>query len=190
MCGQMGVLSMPIPSRILCACLWVIFPSLLLSVLPAAGAQVPKGDAFLGFSRTGADAFYPNAGGLNGWEAAVHLRIKKPFLGVEGDVAHYGLGADSSVPRTTTVLFGPRITVGVAGIHIFGHGLVGGEHSGNSSGAAISGGALAYALGGGLDVPLAPFFAWRIQGDRLSAPTQSPAGGTPARFTTGIVFRF
>jgi len=41
-----------------------------------------------------------------------------------------------------------------------------------------------------VDVPLVPFFAWRIQADRISAPSVSPASGTHARFGTGLVFRF
>jgi hypothetical protein len=167
--------------------LFLLFPAFLLTGVPSTQAQIPKGDVFLGYSRTGADTFYSGVGGLNGWEATGHLKVK-PFLGIEGDVAHYGLEANSSIPRTTTVLLGPRFTLGAAGVKVFGHLLLGGEHSANSDG--ISGGTFAYALGGGLDVPIAPFFAWRLQGDRLSAPTQSPADGTPARFTTGIVFRF
>lgn len=153
-------------------------------------AKAADNDAFFGYSRLGSDAFYPNVGGLNGWDAAVHIHMA-PFLGVEGDVAHYGLGAAADVPRTTTILFGPRVTLGAAGVRLFVHGLVGGEHSANSDGGAhISEGSFAYALGGGLDVPIFPFFAWRVEGDRISAPTVSPSGGTPARFTTGLAFRF
>jgi hypothetical protein len=163
----------------------------LLLFAPVAMAQVPKGDVYLGYSRTGNNTFYANAGGLNGWEGALHVKLHRPFLGVEGDVSQYGLGANSSVPRTTVFLFGPRITVGALGPKVFAHALVGGEHSSNSGGSpSISGGALAFALGGGLDVPIAPFFAWRVAGDYLRAPTQSPAGSTPARFSTGLVFRF
>ncbi len=159
-------------------------------LLAPSAAHAAKNDAFFGYSRTGSDTFYANTGGLNGWEGALQIHMKT-FLGVEGDVAHYGLGAASSVPHTTTVMLGPRITLGAAGFHIFVHGLVGGEHSSNSGGPTpISGGSLAYALGGGVDVPIAPFFAWRVAADRISAPTVSPASGTPARFSTGLVFRF
>jgi hypothetical protein len=182
---------MSIVPRLAYTCILLVFSPILFSLPPAAQAQVPKGDLFFGYSRTGNDTFYPNVGGLSGWEAIGHIKIRKPFLGVEGDVAHYGLGADSPVPRTTTVLFGPRVTLGVAGIKIFAHGLLGGEHSANNdSNLPISGGTFAYALGLGVDLPLAPFFAWRVQIDRLSAPSQSPSEGTHARFTTGIVFRF
>jgi hypothetical protein len=166
----------------------LILFAIFLSSSPRATAQLRNHDAFFGYSRTGSDIFYPNTGGLNGWEAALHLHLH-PFFGVEGDVAHYGLGADSSVPRTTTVLAGPRISVKAAGINLFVHGLVGGEHSANGTN-TISGGTFAYDLGGGVDFPLAPFFAWRLSADRLSAPTQSPGGGDQARFNTGLVFRF
>jgi hypothetical protein len=114
----------------------------------------------------------------------------KSFLGGEADVARYGLGASSTIPKTTTVMVGPRITVGALGVKVFVHGLAGVEHSANSSGLSISGSSFSYALGGGLDLRLMPFFAWRVTGDYLSAPTLSPSTGTHARFGTGIVFRF
>jgi hypothetical protein len=156
---------------------------------PTASGLGPKGDAFVGYSRLGNDAFYPNTGGLNGWEGALHLKVK-PFVGVEGDVAHYGTGANSNLIHTTTFLFGPRVTVGAAGVKVFVHGLVGGENSGHTGGVPISGGMLAYAVGGGVDVPIFPFFAWRVAGDYLSAPGLYSASGTHARVNTGLVFRF
>ena len=176
----------PIPHKslfFLASCILFAFPG-------AALAQLRNHDAFFGYSRLGSDAFYPNAGGLNGWEAALHIHLH-PFFGVEGDVAHYGLGADSEVPRTTTVLVGPRISVKAIGVNVFAHGLIGGEHSSNnSSNTPISGGAFAYDLGGGVDLPIFPFFAWRFSADHINAPSQSPGGGTKARFNTGLVFRF
>jgi hypothetical protein len=180
---------MPNPRRLFPVFLPVLSFVLLASCAPNALALGPKGDAYLGYSRAGADAFYPNVGGLNGWQAALHVKMK-PFLGGEADVAQYGLGADSTIPRTTTVMVGPRITVGTLGVKAFVHGLAGIEHSANSSGPSISGNSFSYALGGGLDLPLLPFFAWRVTGDYLSAPTLSPGSGTHARFGTGIVFRF
>ena len=115
---------MSIPRRFFPDCLLVLIPFLLVASAPRARALGPKGDVFFGYSRTGSNTFYPNVGGLNGWEATGHLHMR-PFLGVEGDVAHYGLGADSSVPRTTTVLLGPRVTVGAARIKLFAHGSAG-----------------------------------------------------------------
>ena len=181
---------MPIPQRLLRISFLLACSAILLSAAPAALAQIPGGDVFFGYSRLGSDAFYPNVGGLNGWEAAAHFKVM-PFIGLEGDVAHYGVGADAVIPRTTTFLAGPRVSVGALGLKVFAHGLIGGEHSANSAGAVrISENSFTYALGAGADIPLLPFFAWRIQGDRISAPSLSPKGGTQARFTTGLVFRF
>jgi len=163
---------------------------LILTILPAAQAQLPKGDLFFGYSRTSSNVFYPNVGGLNGWEGAGSLKVA-PFISADADVAHYGLGANSTVPRTTTFLFGPRVTVGALGVKVFAHGLIGGEHSANSGGPTpISGNAFAYALGAGLDVPIAPFFGWRFLVDRIDAPSISPPGESDIRFSTGLVFHF
>jgi len=180
---------MPIPHRAIQLCLALAIPSILLS-LPSPAHAANKGDISLGYSRTGNNTFYSGAGGLNGWDLDGQIHWKS-VLGVEADVAHYGLGAGSAVPRTTTVLFGPKASVGTAGFKVFGHFLLGGEHSANSGGPApISGGSLVYALGAGADVPIAPFFAWRVQADRFSAPALSPSNANHFRFTTGIVFRF
>lgn len=180
---------MSIPHRVL-SIFCALAVGVILLDLPAPARAASKGDVFFGYSRTGGDTFYPNAGGLNGWELDGQVRWK-PFLGIEGDVARYGMGADAVVPRTTTVLFGPKLSLGAAGFKVFGHFLMGGEHSANNSAASpISGGAFAYALGGGGEIPIAPSFAWRVQVDHLSAPSQSPSDGTHVRFTTGVVFRF
>ena len=158
-------------------------------ILPASAASgpLPKGDLFFGYSRTGTDTYVINGGALNGWDAAGHLKLHAPFIGIEGDVSHYGLGANLTIPRITTYLFGPRVTVGLLRTKVFAHALVGGKHLANSGGPTpVSHNGYAYLLGGGLDLPIFPFFAWRIAGDY----TGVSAGGTPARFSTGLVFRF
>ncbi len=181
---------MPIPLRHFLFRTFVLVSALLFCVMSTAHAQLPKGDLFFGYSRTGSDVFYPNTGGLNGWEASGSLKVA-PFISADADVAHYGLGTNSTVPRTTTFLFGPRVTVGALGVKIFGHGLIGGEHSANGGGVtAISSNSFAYALGAGLDIPVAPFFGWRFLVDRIDAPSASPPGGTDIRFSTGLVFHF
>ncbi len=181
------------PMHIQCRCksvlLLVSCAIALLSFSVAAHAGAPKGDAYLGFSRLGTDVFYPNTGGLWGWGGALNIKVK-PFLGVEGDVSQYGLGANSTIPRTTNFMGGPRITVGAAGFRAYVHGLAGAEHSANSSGVAISGTNLSYALGGGVEFRIAPFFGWRVAGDYLGAPTLSPSTSTHYRVSSGLVFRF
>lgn len=169
-----------------------LIPALLLAfalMAPQMHAQIRNHDAYIGYSRLGPDTFYPNVGGLNGWNAALHIHLR-PFLGAEGDIAHYGLGASASTPKTFTAMVGPRVTVKAVGVAIWAHGLVGGEHSSNSAGAPISGSTIVYALGGGVDFPVFPFFAWRVAGDHISAPTLSPGSGSKYRINTGLVFRF
>jgi hypothetical protein len=155
----------------------------------AAYAAGPKGDVYLGYSRLGTDVYYPNVGGLNGWEGALHVKVKS-LAGLEGDLSQYGLGADSSIPRTTAFMGGPRITVGALGFRAFVHALGGIEHSANSSGVPISGNAVSYALGGGVETRILPFFAWRVAGDYLGAPTLNPSTSAHYRVSTGLVFRF
>ncbi len=168
-----------------------LFLSFLLLCVPApAHAAGSSGDLYFGYSRLGSNTFNADIGGLNGWEAAGNFSWM-PFVGAEADLAHYGVGSGASVPRSTTFLFGPRVTLGAAGVHVFAHGLVGGEHSANSGGPGhISNNALAVAFGGGVDVRILPFFAWRVGADYIAAPTQSPPGASHDRFTTGLVFRF
>jgi hypothetical protein len=163
----------------------------LLAGPVAARALGPGGDVYLGYSRLGANTFSPNTPALNGWQAAAHLHLF-PFFGAEADVAHYGLGADSRTPRTTTVMAGPRLTVGAAGIHVFVHGLAGWEKTSNNGAlpTPVSSSGLAVAAGGGVDFRILPFFAWRITGDYINSPTDSPSSSSHERFGTGLVFRF
>ncbi|MFP5237244.1 MAG: hypothetical protein ACLGSD_15205 [Acidobacteriota bacterium] len=168
----------------------LVFAMAAFLLVPAAQAQLRNSDAFFGYSRLGSNAFYPNTGGLNGWDAAVHIHLA-PFFGGEADVSHWGIGASAATPKTTSVMVGPRLTVKALGFSVFAHGLIGGEHSSNSGGGvSVSGGAFTYAIGGGLDVPLLPFFAWRVGGDRIDAPTSNPSGANHYRINMGLVFRF
>ncbi len=165
------------------------------TALPAAwaiGPKIPKGDVYLGYSRLGDNTFYPNVGGLNGLEGAASLKVGKlPFVSAEGDVSYYGFGASSVIPKTLTVLGGPRVSVGLLGAKVFAHGLIGVQDSNNSGGGvSISGGTFAYAVGGGLDVPIVPFFAWRVNGDYIDAPSLATQNATKFRVSTGLVFRF
>ena len=177
---------MSIPRR--SAALVFVLVFTLLAAAPLARALGPKCDVFLGYSRLLSNAFYSNVGGLNGWEGSLHCKAK-PFLGWEGNVSQYGVGENDTVPRTTAVLGGGRVTVGTLGVHVWGHALGGIEHSSNSAGASISDSKFAYALGAGADVRFFPFLSWRLSGDYLNA-TSTPSGGNHARLSTGLVFRF
>jgi hypothetical protein len=161
--------------------------SLLLLALPCA-ARAANGDVYFGYSRLGANAFHANTPGLNGWQAAGQVKFI-PFVGVDLDVAHYGLGAAATLPHTTTVMIGPRVTVGIPGVHVWGHGLVGAEHSSNS-GAIISSTSITLDAGAGADFSILPYLAWRISGDYINAPNQSPSTADRYRFGTGLALHF
>lgn len=166
----------------------LIFLATAVAALPpAARALGPGGDVYFGYSRLGANAFFPNTPGLNGWEAEGQLKFI-PFIGIDADVSHYGLGAASSVAHTTMFMAGPRLTLGAAGVHVYAHALAGGEHSSNSG--TLTGTSLTVDAGGGIDFRLVPFFAWRITADYVDAPTLSPTTADHYRFGTGLVFRF
>lgn len=160
--------------------------SLLLLGLPRAAWA--GGDVYFGYSRLGSNAFNARTPGLNGWQAAAQVRFL-PLVGIDMDVAHYGLGAADVVPRTTTVMVGPRVTVGIPVIHVFGHGLVGAEHSSNNGG-TISNTAFAVGLGGGVEISFLPFLRWRTSVDYINAPSQSPSDASRYRWGTGLALRF
>jgi hypothetical protein len=174
--------------RIISRFAFIVLPLCLLALPAAARAAGPDSDVYFGYSRLGANAFHANTPGLNGWEAEGQVKFI-PFIGVDGDLAHYGLGAAGTLPHTTTVMIGPRLTVGAAGVHVYGHALFGAEHSSNSGG-IISSTAITVDAGAGVDFRLLPMFAWRVNGDYINAPNQSPGSADHYRFGTGLVFRF
>ena len=168
--------------------LWMgMFVILLLNASVARAAS--QSDVFLGISHLGQNTYYSNAGGQWGWNGALHIHLR-PFLGVEGDVAQYGWGAQSNVPHSTTVMFGPRFTVGGAGIHVFVHGLAGIEHVNNANTSPTTGTQMSVAAGGGLDLPIAPFFSWRIMADYVAGSGDAPYASSHNRVSTGVAFHF
>lgn len=137
--------------------------------------------------------YHPN---LNGWELS---GTYKPghLIGFTADFSgHYG-SIGSSSTHLQTYLFGP--TVSLPGpISPFVHVLVGVAHErvgeGSPGGGLITlpttGNAFAAAIGGGIDVKVMPFVAWRaIQVDYL-ATRFTPSTQNQPRISTGIVLRF
>jgi hypothetical protein len=172
----------------------------LLSSLSTAFAQIPKANIFIGYSYMSADI--PNASSrknLNGWEGSIEGKVL-PFLGIVADGSgHYGttqvpacaFPVGSSGPcapvngNLYTALFGPRVSASLLGIRPFAHFLVGAaDISGVSSDFSF-----ASAVGGGVDLKLAPIIGWRFQGDYIHTHFSGVPQGH-ARISTGIVFRF
>ena len=122
---------------------------------------------------------------LNGWEVSGQYKFVN-FLGAVADLdAHYGSPSQVDF-RKVSFMAGPQVSF-PARVSPFVHILVG---VGHIRLAGITDNSLSTAVGGGIDMQVAPRFSWRIiQAD--DAVTRF-FGGTQhnARISTGIVFRF
>jgi hypothetical protein len=140
---------------------------------------------------------HPN---LNGYEFSATYKIL-PFVGIKADFSgHYGSAAGSSSTHVQTYLFGPELFF-PAKVSPFVHALVGAGHRAVGAGTGTSNGvpvvilsssesAFATALGGGIDLHIAPFLSFRaIQLDYLVTRFHSGTQNQP-RASTGIVLRF
>jgi hypothetical protein len=123
---------------------------------------------------------------LNGWELSGYYKLF-PWVGIKADLdAHYGLPTTIDA-RTLHLMAGPQFNIPFPGrLSPFVHVLGGFGHV-RSGEARIS---VAGAVGGGVDLPLAPLFSWRvIQADymitRFFNGTQNNI-----RISSGLVFRF
>ena len=176
-----------------------------------ASAQIPSGNAFLGFSYERTDSSALSGSGLltttvsnpnlRGWEASVEGKIF-PFIGIVGDVSgHYGSQNFTELtpegPTTVNVtgheqeyLVGPRLGVPVGKFTPFGEVMVGAAHI--HTGGTLpspSNTSFAYALGGGLDYRLFGPVGARVEGDYLRTKFFSSTQRN-LRLSAGVVFRF
>jgi hypothetical protein len=162
------------------------FLLLLVSSSRARGAD--KGDAYFGYTRVGANMFGPNDPGMNGWQAALHVKMI-PFFGIEGDVSHYGQHPSGLSESTTLAMFGPRVTAHAAGFSVFAHALGGLVHDSADIPLqpSVSYTAASYALGGGADVPL--FLGFKLRGtvDYLGNSNEPSSGSrAPQHYRAGV----
>jgi hypothetical protein len=122
---------------------------------------------------------------LNGLELTGQFKFTN-WLGVAADLdAHFGLPSQPD-GRTLNFMVGPQISF-PARISPFLHGLVGVGHLSDNG---ITDTSFAGAVGGGIDMHIAPVISWRIiQGDDILT---HHFGGIQhnVRVSTGIVLRF
>lgn len=121
---------------------------------------------------------------LNGWEITGKYKVA-PWVGLAADLdSQYGLPSQPQA-RTLHFLVGPQVSF-PGRISPFVHVLGGfGHFQGNGGQTSFAG-----ALGGGVDLRVAPLFSWRvIQADDMVTRF---FGGTQhsLRLSTGLVFRF
>lgn len=166
-----------------------ILMALLLALMVSAQARAAdKGDAYFGYTRVGANMFGPNDPGMNGWQAALHVKMI-PFIGIEGDVSHYGQHPSGFTESTTLVMFGPRVTAHAIGFSVFAHALGGlvYDSADLSFQPSVSYTAASYALGGGADVPL--FLGFKLRGtvDFLGNSNEPSSGSrAPQHYRAGV----
>jgi hypothetical protein len=137
---------------------------------------------------------------LNGWHVALDSPVTSSLsVSIDG-LGFYGTNlGDSQIEHS--LLVGPQWTRQVGKESAFVHGLIGAgvinsgaipfdnsKPSSNITFAALT--------GCGLDTPLSPHLAWRVEGDYLRSQYGSDSNqihnlrGNFAHFTTGFVFRF
>lgn len=174
-----------------------LFALLLFPLAPAARAKTTA-DAYFGYSRAGANLYNVYTPGMNGWQAAMHVK-PFPFVGFEGDVSRYSANAGAGSQNVTLVMFGPRVTAHAAGFSVFAHGLFGLAHEWNdlvSGFPASSYNASSYAFGGGGDLPLFLGLKLRITADYLGSSKTPTSGFSPGsgpnhyRAGVGLAYHF
>jgi hypothetical protein len=172
-----------------------------------AGAQIPSGNVFVGYSYMSAALASGNRTNLNGWNASVEGKVL-PFIGMVGDFSgHYGSTPVGPNPACTGIpgvpcpslsastnmynfLFGPRVSASVGKVRPFAQALFGAGHiSESASLLSNSNTSFAYALGGGIDYHLIPLISWRVQADWLQTRFFSNTQNN-VRISTGVVIHF
>lgn len=179
--------------------------SILFSLVFLGGvcfAQVPSGNVFVGYSYLSADTNLSSRANLNGWEVSGEKKIF-PFVGLVADFSGQygtelstqfqapGLGGTFSVnTQLYNLLVGPRVSVSVHGVRPFAHALFGAAVIRQSSnGGQVNDVSFATAVGGGVDLKLIKFAAWRVQGDLLHTQLFGNSQNN-VRISTGLVFHF
>jgi len=190
---------------------------LVLAAMAAGVAAQDKVELFAGYSylrpsmtyvqTPGCEVIIPcppsflvtNHPNLNGYEFSATYKLI-PWLGVTGDFSgHYGTVTGTSSGHVQTYLFGPEVSL-PSKVSPFVHALFGAAHesigAGTTGGAvpstvlASSGNAFATAIGGGIDLRVAPFLSVRpIQVDYLMTRFNSTMQNQP-RVSAGVVLRF
>jgi hypothetical protein len=184
----------------------------LLMLSPSAGHAQSHSSAVdfaVIYATTGTQQVNGSTRWAQGGSAEVHARIYRA-LGVVAEVTgqHAGSSSAQTAPISfVTVVFGPRLTLGPhnSRISIFGQALVGeangfqslfaigsGQTVNPGNGTKTSASALAFQVGGGLDIRLNRHVSLRlVQADYLR--TQFPNGGTNTqnnlRLAMGFSFR-
>lgn len=167
-----------------------------------ANGRVPNVDLYAGYSYV-FNTYNPTStsysvSGMNGWDASLKIPLLGQFLGIKGDVSgFYRNDSPQFNPKAYFFLVGPQVGFHMGKSTLFAHGMVGSAHLTSSALPNItSDNSFAVAVGGGLDVGVARWLAWRVTGDfyntHYKATNQNfnQITNSNGRVSTGPVLRF
>jgi len=179
-------------------CFVIVVLCMLLNGVVLA-QELRRADLFAGYSYMSADMQGPTGSAsrqsANGWESSFSVNLHK-YLAAEGDVSGYYrgnlLGSGVNI-WDYSFLGGPRLNFRPA----FFHALFGANHlTGNASDLSASQNNFAVAIGGGVQVKVAPRYYVRTSADwirtsnNLTNPTGSSVTQNNFRVSVGLVYRF
>jgi hypothetical protein len=187
-------------------------------VLYCRESNAQRFNAFAGISYSGYGpnlSFFPQLPSspkirhsLYGWNGSLEVKVL-PVLGIVADFSgHYGNETIGSLllcrgggpppfasPCTEnesaslyTFTFGPQVSLPLGRFKPYAHALFGGALYRELAFFGGSDTSFADELGGGVDVSVIPWVAWRVQADALQ--TRFSSLQNSLRLSTGVVFRF
>jgi hypothetical protein len=165
--------------------LFVLLGLFFLLIIPARAQQLME--IFAGYSYEGLDRLPNGIPGRNLHGAEISVQYKfTDWLGVVGEVdGHFGLPSEPA-SKSLNILVGPQFSL-PGRISPFAHVLIGYGH-GYTNG--IWDNSFSMAIGGGLDLSLAPLLSWRmVEADDVMTHYFGGTEHNP-RVSTGFVFRF
>jgi outer membrane protein OmpA-like peptidoglycan-associated protein len=167
----------------------------------APGQLVPKWELNAGYSYLNINpgSPYDNFGGQGG-SGGVAYNLNR-YLGIVGELGGYRFQRDvngvANRGALTSYLFGPRLNLRKFDHFVpFGEFLLGAAHTDRGFTGDASRNGFALAAGGGVDVVLAKWFAWRfaqidyVMTNFNGSSVNPKAEQNNVRFGTGAVFRF
>jgi opacity protein-like surface antigen len=153
---------------------------------PAFAQDVPQVELGFGYGNLGIEGDPNRHSGF-----ATHQTINlNSWLGIDNFLGVYGLGTDPSFGKTQliTTIFGGKFTYRADRIHPYAVAGIGGGFLRFPDLGGSSQNALAFRLGGGVDIPFKESFAWKVDVSRMSFHF----GGTYSsgiNLSTGIVIK-
>jgi len=165
---------------------------LLLGNLPLlAQTDFPRAEVFAGYSYLSVDTGAASGRkGLNGWNGQADVNVNRWF-GLTADFGgYYGSPFNVSV-HDYSFLFGPTLTYRAEHVAPFIHGLVGADHINvGTTGGSGSETKFAWAVGGGIDIPINRQFGIRLAQVDFLRTNHFNDDQNNIRLSTGLLFMF